>query len=108
MAKGTTMTNLPQAWSRWLRASSACLVLAPLACLAALADEPSTSTSTTAANTPARGREIFEALRKLQISIQGDPADADRPPAEMPTRPARVVQTPTLDAARVDALFDRL
>jgi hypothetical protein len=55
-----------------------------------------------------RAREIIAALQQLQASLQSDAEQAGRPSAELPRRPAKVVRTPTLDAAQVDALFDRL
>jgi hypothetical protein len=95
------MINSSERWTRWCLAVAAALVLVPLA---ARGDEPASK----AENRPGRAREIFEALQKLQASLQGDPDEARRPAAEMPPRPARVVRTPTLDAAQIDAMFDRL
>jgi hypothetical protein len=91
-------------WARCRRLIAAGLVFAPLAGLAARADEPGASSR----SNPGRAREIFGALQQLQASLQADEGGDKRPVAEPAPRPAKVVRTPTIDAAQVDAQFERL
>jgi hypothetical protein len=92
------MTRFPGTLTRWSRWVAAALVFAPLAWVrpAAAADEFS------------RAREIMEALQTLRAAVEADAAAAVVAAADLPKRPEKVIQTPTLDPSQVDALFDRL
>ncbi len=95
------MTSSGGRWARWHRLILVGLALAPFAGLAAGAVEAVLQKR----DELARAREITEALQKLQASLE---TDLGRGAGELPQRPAKVVHSPALDSARVDALFDRL
>ena len=95
------MTSSAGRWARWCRLIVVGLALAPFAGLAAGAVEAVLQKR----DELARAREITEALQKLQASLEADPG---RGTGQLPQRPAKVVRSPALDSAQVDALFDRL
>ncbi len=95
------MARFAEGWARIGRAVAAGATLAPLLGLAALADEPGPR------DDAQRAREILGALRDLQRAVQQEEG-ANEPAVVPPPRPEKVVRPPSLGAAQVDAMLDRL